>query len=99
MEAERWQKIERLYHLALEQEKSQRPAFLERACNEDESLRSEVESLLAQGEENASFLENPGPGVSGQGFGAGSGSGGGWGKADRPDDWCDDLASARTRPG
>jgi hypothetical protein len=59
MEAERWQKIERLYHLALEQEKSQRPAFLERACNEDESLRSEVESLLAQGEENASFLETP----------------------------------------
>jgi hypothetical protein len=59
MEAERWHKIERLYHLALGQEKSQRAAFLERAYTEDESLRWEVESLLAQGEENASFLETP----------------------------------------
>ena len=59
MEAERWQTIERLYHSALEREPSQRAPFLEQACGDDDSLRSEVESLLAQGEESGSFLETP----------------------------------------
>ena len=59
MDAERWQTIERLYHSALEREKNQRGAFLEQACVGDHSLRSEVESLLAQGGENGSFLETP----------------------------------------
>ena len=59
MKAERWQTIERLYHSALEREESQRAAFLEQACVGDDSLRSEVESLLAHGEENGSFLETP----------------------------------------
>jgi len=59
MEPERWQKIERLYHSALEEEKSRRAAFLEQACAGDRSLRKDVESLLAQGEETGSFLEAP----------------------------------------
>jgi serine/threonine protein kinase len=46
MDAERWRRIEDLYHLALEREE-QRPAFLEQACGGDESLRQEVESLLS----------------------------------------------------
>ena len=59
MEPERWRQIERLYHTALEHEKSQRPRFLEKACAEDESLQREVESLLAQDEQGDSFLESP----------------------------------------
>jgi hypothetical protein len=59
VEAERWQKIERLYHSALELAEGQRAAFLDQACGEDESLRREVASLLAQSEGEDSFLEAP----------------------------------------
>ena len=59
MEAERWRQIEQLYHSALEREESRRAAFLEQACGGDESLRREVESLLAQVDDTESFLETP----------------------------------------
>jgi serine/threonine protein kinase/tetratricopeptide (TPR) repeat protein len=59
MEPERWCEIERLYHLALEQEAGLRSAFLARACEGDETLRQEVESLLAAGEGDDAFLEKP----------------------------------------
>ena len=58
MEHERWLKIETLYHSALEREESARPEFLRLACAGDESLRREVESLLAE-EERGSFLGKP----------------------------------------
>jgi serine/threonine protein kinase/tetratricopeptide (TPR) repeat protein len=58
MEPERWRQIERLYHAALEQETSHRARYLEQSCAGDESLRQEVESLLAGGE-TQSFLETP----------------------------------------
>jgi serine/threonine protein kinase len=48
MDPERWRKIERLYHLALEQEPAQRNRFLAEACHGDAELLGEVESLLAQ---------------------------------------------------
>ena len=48
MDPERWRKIERLYHLALEQEPAQRNRLLADACQDDAELRGEVESLLAQ---------------------------------------------------
>jgi serine/threonine protein kinase len=48
MNPERWRKIERLYHLALEQEPAQRNRFLADACQDDAELRGEVGSLLAQ---------------------------------------------------
>jgi eukaryotic-like serine/threonine-protein kinase len=48
MDPERWRKIERLYHLALEQEPAQRYRFLAEACQDDAELRGEVESLLGQ---------------------------------------------------
>ena len=57
METERWRQIEHLYHSALEQEESRRAAFVEQACGGDESLRREVESLLAQAQGTESFLE------------------------------------------
>jgi serine/threonine protein kinase len=57
MNPDRWQKIEFLYHAALEQEASKRGTFLEEACAGDESLREEVESLLAQ--ESERFPQAP----------------------------------------
>ena len=59
MKPERWQKIEGIYHAALEREEGQRAAFLNEACGGDESLRREVESLLTQEGETGSFLEAP----------------------------------------
>ncbi|HSB08024.1 MAG TPA: protein kinase [Blastocatellia bacterium] len=44
---------------ALEREPAQRAAFLDRACDGDQSLRREVESLLASHEQAASFMETP----------------------------------------
>ena len=46
MTPERWQQIEKLYHAALECKPSQRSAFLDQACQGDEGLRREVDSLL-----------------------------------------------------
>ena len=42
-----WQKAKEIYQSAIEQELSQREAFLTRACAGDERLRKEVDSLLA----------------------------------------------------
>jgi len=57
MEPERWRKVERLFHAALEREENQRAAYVAGACQGDEALRREVESLLACQTEN--FLETP----------------------------------------
>jgi eukaryotic-like serine/threonine-protein kinase len=59
MEPERWQKIAELYEAVLEQETSNRAAFLQRACAGDESLRQAVELLLAQDEKDDNFLQIP----------------------------------------
>ena len=59
MEAERWLRVEQLYHAALEREESGRAAFVEQACGGDLALREEVESLLAQPQDTESFLEAP----------------------------------------
>jgi eukaryotic-like serine/threonine-protein kinase len=56
---ERWQEIERIFHTARELDKSARAEFLAKACAGDESLRGEVESLLAQADLAGSFLETP----------------------------------------
>ena len=65
MTAERWQKVREVLYEALQLPPEQRPAFLERACSTDHSLRREVESLLASSEEaRSSFLEpTPAPRV------------------------------------
>jgi serine/threonine protein kinase/tetratricopeptide (TPR) repeat protein/TolB-like protein len=44
---QRWQQIKELFSLALEHEPGQRNTFLQEACDGDEALRKEVESLLA----------------------------------------------------
>ena len=59
MVSERWSQIERLYHAARELRADERSAFLKTACAADEKLRHEVESLLANDQENDPFLETP----------------------------------------
>ena len=46
--AERWRRVELLFHRTLELEERERRLFLEEACGEDAGLRHEVERLLAQ---------------------------------------------------
>src|SRR6266487_3798803 len=59
MDPERWTQIEKLYHAALELERSKRAAFLEETCGADHDLRREVESLLASDAAAGSFIEAP----------------------------------------
>jgi eukaryotic-like serine/threonine-protein kinase len=56
---ERWQEVERIYHLTLEREASERSTFLVQACAGDETLRREVESLLTYEPHAESFIEAP----------------------------------------
>jgi serine/threonine-protein kinase len=48
MRAEHWQRVEALYHAARAHNAQDRAAFLTEACAGDETLRRDVESLLAQ---------------------------------------------------
>ena len=59
MEAERWREVEELYHQALRQPPDQRAIFLQKACAGNNSLQSEVESLLAEAERTGGFLATP----------------------------------------
>jgi serine/threonine protein kinase len=56
---DRWQRIEKIYHSALEIEESRRKAFLEETCMGDEALRHEVESLLRSDPSADRFIEEP----------------------------------------
>src|SRR5436190_5287425 len=59
MTPERWQKAKELYKGALECPPNERPRFLDENCINDDTVRSEVESLLANSEHAAEFLEQP----------------------------------------
>ena len=59
MENERWQRIEELYHSALERKQDERAQFLADACKDDVSLCREVESLLGADGKAGGFIESP----------------------------------------
>src|SRR5262245_52207434 len=59
MKPERWEQIERLYYAARKRDLGLRATFLDEACVGDESLRQEVESLLASDEQAGDFLNTP----------------------------------------
>src|SRR5579875_3924130 len=59
MDPGRWQEAQHLYHGALEREPKERRAFLAEACNGDQELYREVESLLAPEEPAVSLFEHP----------------------------------------
>ena len=59
MNEDRWQRIEEIFHRAIELAPDARSAFLNDACGRDQSLRSEVESLLNHDSENGSTFASP----------------------------------------
>jgi hypothetical protein len=69
MKPERWQKIDELFHAAVERNDGERAAFLDDACAGDESLRKQVEALLAGHEQAGSFIESPAMEVEARGVG------------------------------
>ena len=59
MNPERADRVQQLYHSALEHDSGGRDAFLRQACGDDLALEQEVRSLLAAHQEAGSFLESP----------------------------------------
>lgn len=59
MTPEKWQKIERLYHEALQLARLERARFLKTSCEGDEQVLHEVESLLDSHDFAPSFIESP----------------------------------------
>jgi eukaryotic-like serine/threonine-protein kinase len=59
MRSERWEQINRIYDAALEVAQAERPVFLQEACQGDEELRQEVESLLAYDQQAQQFINRP----------------------------------------
>jgi eukaryotic-like serine/threonine-protein kinase len=59
MTAERWRRVEAIYHAASETPSGERGGFLIEACAGDADLRHEVEELLDQGEAAVSILDHP----------------------------------------
>ncbi|MEO6194337.1 MAG: serine/threonine-protein kinase, partial [Thermoanaerobaculia bacterium] len=56
---ERWQQIKVVLEGALDREEAERTAFLDAACEGDDELRREVESLVASEPELGDFIETP----------------------------------------
>ena len=81
MDADRWSRIQQLYHDAAALDDADRLAFLARVGHEDQTLRAEIESLLTDGAAGGPFLEEPAlavaarlvagdiPGLTGHAFG------------------------------
>jgi len=60
MTPERWRQVKAVLDNVLEIAPPERDAFLDQACDGDQELRQEVESLLAAGDEGcSSFLQSP----------------------------------------
>jgi serine/threonine protein kinase len=59
MTPERWQQVKELFNAASECETGRRAAFLDQACAGDQTLRAEVEALLAEEERLGSFIATP----------------------------------------
>ena len=59
MNPERWQQIEKLYYDSQARTPEERTAWLIEVCAGDETLRHEVEVLLAANEHASGFLHTP----------------------------------------
>jgi len=55
---EKWDQVKELFALALEREPEERSGFLRQACAGDDSLRTEIESLLSSFDAAPTFLED-----------------------------------------
>ena len=58
MKPERWQKIEQVFHAALQRKPEERASFLQQTCAGDEALYSDVKSLLTSYGNDDSFFED-----------------------------------------
>jgi len=59
MTPERWQQVKAIFSSAIKYRPEERSGFLSQACSGDDSLRSEVESLLQSHEREGSFIDAP----------------------------------------
>ena len=59
MTPDRWQEVKAVLENALERTETERTAFLDAACEGDDEMRREVESLLASDAEIGDFIETP----------------------------------------
>jgi eukaryotic-like serine/threonine-protein kinase len=59
MKPERWRQVDQLFQAALERAPEERTAFISEACGDDDSLRCEVEALLAADGQAERFIEAP----------------------------------------
>lgn len=59
MTPERWEQISIIFKGAVECEPGQRAVFLDQACAGDDSLRKQVEALIASHGQAGSFIESP----------------------------------------
>ncbi|HSE41256.1 MAG TPA: serine/threonine-protein kinase, partial [Acidobacteriota bacterium] len=59
MDPERWKRVDDIFQAALNHEPSARAAYLEVECKNDDTLRTEVEQLIANHEKQSSLFENP----------------------------------------
>ena len=57
MTPDQWRRVKDLFAAALHIPEERRPAFLEDTCDDDAEIRSEVEKLLWEQEQNSEFLE------------------------------------------
>src|SRR5271170_2775845 len=55
---EKWEQVKELFTLALERKPEERSRFLREACAGDDSLRTEIESLLSSFDGASTFLED-----------------------------------------
>lgn len=62
--------MNRLFHAALEREPDERAALIAHACDGDETLREEVESLVASHEQASRFIESPAADIAAELLGA-----------------------------
>ena len=62
MTPKRWEQIKQLFEVALKRTPEERPAFVAKACQDDQELQKEVEALLSGHERAGSFLEQPAAG-------------------------------------
>src|SRR5215510_9127147 len=59
MTPERWQRVKAIFNSAIQYNSEERDSFLSQACSGDDSLRGEVESLIASHEKSGQFIDEP----------------------------------------
>lgn len=59
MTPERWKRVDEIFHAAREHDAAGRAAYVAAACGDDESLRRQVDSLLAHGELLSNLQSSP----------------------------------------